>query len=324
MKWIPALASILLAYGLLSLAIGWSSIAEELSLISADIWLFSILIVTLGYGLMFIRWQILLTALGHPLNNKASGSIFIAGLGLITAPARSGEALRGLWLHQRHQIPVQVGVAATGAERMLDLISALMVLGWGLGQGLQQLSILIIGTFLTGLTWLSSHPKLISSIKTTIEKDNNRLETSFAQRILRLMLRSLLELRLLFRPRTLISCLTLSISVWLLESSLVRSIFEHLGKEFSLEQTSVIRTATSLGGALSFLPGGLVGSEATSIGVAIAYGASRDQSVTATIILRFATLLLPCAIGTFWIGKLNKNGHGGVDVCDASQHDESS
>ena len=38
-------------------------------------------------------------------------------------------------------------------------------------------------------------------------------------------------------------------------------------------------------------------SEATAIGIAMAYGASSDQALLATLIIRISTLMLPCGLG---------------------------
>jgi uncharacterized membrane protein YbhN (UPF0104 family) len=81
------LATALLVYGLLGLAVGWAAVSQELAAVGAPLWLLALLVVTAGYGLLFVRWQLLLRSLGHPLAARASGAIFLAGLGLIAAPA---------------------------------------------------------------------------------------------------------------------------------------------------------------------------------------------------------------------------------------------
>lgn len=48
---------------------------------------------------------------------------------------------------------------------------------------------------------------------------------------------------------------------------------------------------------LSLLPAGLGTSEATAIGLAVLYGAGRPQALAATLMLRIATLAVPCLLG---------------------------
>ena len=91
--------------------------------------------------------------------------------------------------------------------------------------------------------------------------------------------------------------LALTTAVWLLESALLQRVLQDLGAAIILQQSMVIRTATSLGGVLSLLPAGLGTSELTSVGLAMLSGASRSQALAATVVLRAATLLLPSLVG---------------------------
>jgi hypothetical protein len=116
--------------------------------------------------------------------------------------------------------------------------------------------------------------------------------------VLREGVQALATLRtLLLRPAPLAWGLLLTTAVWLLESSLVLHLLRQLGKAVSLEQATVLRTATSLGGVLSLLPAGLGTSELTSVGLAVLYGADQSSALALTVVLRLATLLLPSLVG---------------------------
>ncbi|MBM5797526.1 MAG: flippase-like domain-containing protein [Cyanobacteria bacterium K_Offshore_0m_m2_072] len=298
MKTLVLLAGALLVYGLLALAVGWGAVSQQLGALAWWIWPLAVLTVVLGYGLLFVRWQLLLRCLGRPLPARASGPIYLAGLGLIAAPARSGEALRAVWLHRRHQIPVHSGVAATVAERLLDLASALLVLAWGLGLGRQRAALAAVLVALAALAWLMSHPTTLTQFERAALRLPFTKPWRGLRRVLREGLQALAELRSLLRPSPLLLGLTLSTAVWLLEGSLLQLVLQQLGAtSLSLENASVVRTATSLGGVLSLLPAGLGTSELTSIGLAVLYGASNSQAVAATVLLRVVTLFLPCLVG---------------------------
>jgi uncharacterized membrane protein YbhN (UPF0104 family) len=73
----------------------------------------------------------------------------------------------------------------------------------------------------------------------------------------------------------------------------------------------VIRTATGLGGVISLLPAGLGTSEATAIGLAMAFGASRPSALAATLMLRFSTLAVPCLIGVITLLRQKDLSRGG-------------
>jgi glycosyltransferase 2 family protein len=296
-KALVLLAGGLLVYGLLGLAVGWGSVAAELAAIPGWLWLLAVLVVAAGHGLLFVRWQLLLRQLGHPLAAPASGAIYLAGLGLIAAPARSGEALRGLWLQRRHGIPLRIGVAATAAERLLDLASALGVLAWGLGLAQQRAALALVLLALGGLAWLLSHPGTLARLERGVRQLPLSRPWRGLRRVLWEGLQALAALRGLLRPGPLLLGLGLTTVVWLLETALLLQVLQHLGAGISLEQTAVLRTATSLGGVLSLLPAGLGTSELTSVGLALVYGASQGQAVAATVVLRAMTLLLPSLVG---------------------------
>ena len=58
--------------------------------------------------------------------------IYIAGLPLIATPAKSGEAVRSLWLKNFYNFPLNKGVSISIYEKIIDLVGAVFVLGLGL------------------------------------------------------------------------------------------------------------------------------------------------------------------------------------------------
>jgi uncharacterized protein (TIRG00374 family) len=297
LKGLILLAGGLLIYGLLGLLVGWRTVATQLAMLPPGLWLLAVLLVLLGHLLLFGRWQLLLGSLGHRLESRASAAIYLAGLGLMAAPARSGEALRGLWLQRRHRIPLRIGVAATAAERLLDLASALGVLAWGLGLGRQRAALAAVLLGLGGLVWLISHPQTLRRAERLLSRTPLGRRWHGLHRVLWEGVQAMAELRGLLRPRPLLLGLVLTSAVWLLEAVLLQRLLSELGASVNLEQAGVMRTATSLGGVVSLLPAGLGTSELTSVGLAILYGANQGQALAATLVLRAVTLLLPSLIG---------------------------
>ena len=52
-------------------------------------------------------------------------------------------------------------------------------------------------------------------------------------------------------------------------------------------------------------------SEATAIGLAMAFGASRPSALAATLMLRFSTLAVPCLIGVITLLRQKDLSRGG-------------
>lgn len=295
-RWLLALVAALAIYLVLGLAFGLQELGSTLQELPPWWWLLAAAAALGSHGLLFQRWQFYLRQLDCALAWRPSAAIYTAGLALIAAPGRSGEALRGLWLQRRHGFPLQVGVGITLAERLADLASALLVLSWGLGQRVWA-AVLVGLLVLAAGGWLLTHPRLITRLEALLERLPLHPRWHGVIRLLREALLAFSRVRQLMRPRPLLIGTLLASLCWLLEAVVLQGIYGSLGTSLSLHHTAVIRTAMALGGVLSLLPAGLGTSEATAIGLAMAYGANRSEALAATLVLRFATLAVPCALG---------------------------
>lgn len=295
-RWLLALVAALVIYLGLGLAFGVHDLGSTLQQLPSWWWLVAPATALFSHGVLFQRWQFYLQQLGFPLAWRPSARIYTAGLALIAAPGRSGEALRGLWLQRRHGFPLQVGVGITLAERLADLASALLVLSWGLGERVWMAVLVGFVVLATG-GWVLTHPGVIQQLEQALERLPPHPRWHGVIRLLREALLAMGRVRQLMKPRPLLVGTLLACVCWLVEAALLQGIYGALGTSLSLHQTAVIRTATGLGGVLSLLPAGLGTSEATAIGLAMAYGAGRSDALAATLMLRFATLAVPCLVG---------------------------
>ncbi len=295
-RMLAALVAALVIYLGLGFAAGLPDLSSTLSQLPLQWWLLAPGVTLLGHALLFQRWQDYLRTLGFPLPWKPSARIYVAGLALIAAPARSGEALRALWLQRRHGFPLQVGMGITLAERLSDLASALLMLSWGLGELVWPAMVVGFGVLGAG-GWLLTHPDVIRRLEKALKQPGHHPRWNGLARLLREALLAMARVRQLMKPRPLFLGTALASVCWLLEAAVMQGIFRDLGTPLSLQQTAVIRTATALGGVISLLPAGLGTSEATSIGLAMAYGADRAEAVSATMMMRFSSLAIPCLMG---------------------------
>ena len=295
-RWLLALVAALVIYLGLGLVFGLRDLGSTLQKLPGWWWLVAPAAALCSHAVLFQRWQFYLRRLGFPLAWRPSARIYAAGLALIAAPGRSGEALRGLWLQRRHGFPLQVGVGITLAERLADLASALLVLSWGLGERVWA-AVLVGFVVLAAGGWLLTHPGVIRRLEHLLEHMPLHPRWHGVIRLLREALLSMARVRQLMKPKPLLVGTLLACICWLLEAWVLQGIYGALGSPLSLRQTAVIRTATGLGGVLSLLPAGLGTSEATAIGLAMAYGAGRSEALAATLMLRIATLAVPCLVG---------------------------
>jgi hypothetical protein len=280
----------------LTTAFGLEQVGSSLRALPWIWWLVGPAICLSSHLLLLLRWQFYLRWLGYPLPLRAGARIYAAGLALIAAPGRGGEALRGLWLQRRHGFPLTVGVGITLAERLADLASALLVLSWGLGR--QVWSAALVGAAVLGAGgWLLTHPRVLQRLERWLDGLPLHRRWQGLMRLLREALLAMGRMRQLMKPRPLLVGTLLACACWLLEAGLLVGLYGALGVAIDWRQAAVIRTATGLGGVVSLLPAGLGTSEATAIGLAMLYGAGRSQALAATLVLRLCTLALPCLLG---------------------------
>lgn len=295
-RWIYLLVAALAVYAGLAVAFGVRNLTATLEQLKWWWWVAVPAAALVSHTVLLQRWNIYLKTLGFQLPWRDSALIYSAGLALIAAPGRSGEALRGVWLKRRHDIPLQVGVSVTLAERLTDLAGALLVLSWGLGQRVWMAMVVGFVVLASG-GWLLTHPELVRRLEFRLESLPFHPRWHGFLRLLREALLAIAQVRALMRPKPLVLGTALASLCWILEAWVVQGLYSSLGSTLTLPETAVIRTGTGLGGVLSLLPAGLGTSEATSIGLALAYGADRGDALAATVVLRFATLVVPCAVG---------------------------
>jgi uncharacterized membrane protein YbhN (UPF0104 family) len=317
-RWLPSLLATLALYIGLTTWFGFTQSGDVLRQLSWHWWLLGPALCLVSHLLLLGRWQFYLRWLSNPLPLQAGAKIYAAGLALIAAPGRSGEALRGLWLQRRHGFPLTVGVGITLAERLADLASALLVLSWGLGR--QTWSAVLIGALALGSGgWLLTHPRMLEKLEHTLERLPLHRRLHRVIRLVREALLAMGRMRQLMRPRPLLVGTALACVCWLLEAQLLVWLYGALNVSFSLSQAAVIRTAMALGGVMSFLPAGLGTSEATAIGLAMLYGAGRSDALAATLVLRLCTLVLPCLLGMGALLAQPDLGRGGRAQNDAPE-----
>jgi uncharacterized membrane protein YbhN (UPF0104 family) len=295
-RWLLGLIAALVIYLGLSLAFGMQQLAATLARLPWSWWLAAPAVVVFSHGVLFQRWQFYLQQLDFGLPWRPSGRVYLAGLSLIAAPGRGGEALRGLWLQRRHGFPLQVGVGVTLAERLGDLASALLVLSWGLG-GKVLPAVLVAMAVLGAGGWLLTHPRLLQGLEQGLERLPNHGRWLGLTRLLREGLLSMARVRQLMKPWPLLVGTLLAASTWLAEAGLLVGLYAALGTPLSWQHSAVIRTATGLGGVVSLLPAGLGTSEATAIGLAMLYGSGRTEALAVTLLLRIATVAFPSLVG---------------------------
>ena len=248
-----------------------------------------------NYGLRFLRWQLYLRHQGVRVPAGSSALVFAAGLSLSITPAKLGELVKSYLLRELHDTPVVLTAPIVIAERVTDLLALLVLAVVGVAAyGMQTTLVigagLVIGSGLVLLAWpaptrwlveLATRPGLTRRFRPTLHAMYGNLAA-------------------LCRPRLLLAATAIAIPAWSLECIGFAAIVNAFpGAHVSLGLAVVIYAATTIAGALSFLPGGLGVTEGamTFALVRAARGLDRATAIDATLLTRLATLWFAVVLG---------------------------
>ena len=295
-NWIKLIAFSLIIYSAFIILIGASEFKQSILLIPLSLTIGAIFFPLASHFILSIRWHYFIKYLHHKIMYTDGLKIYLAGLSLMASPARSGEAIRALWLTSRHSIPINVGVSVTISERIGDLLSALILIAISI-DNFPIITFLIILLFTYFYLPSFINPKTIQLLKKIIQLMPLFIQKFIKKRVINeasIVFKQTLQL---IKPLPLLISVLLCSSSWLIESYLLFLTFSALDVNFSFSQSILIRTLMGIGGVISLLPGGLITTDSTSIALSIAYGAGRLEAFAATLFIRIYTLFLPSLIG---------------------------
>ena len=254
------------------------------------------LLLALGnYVIRFVRWELYLRAVGVAAPRRTSLLVFIAGFALSVTPGKLGELVKAVLLREAAGAPVERTATVVVAERATDLL-ALVILGIvGVAAYGVASSMVVAASAVTaiGIAVLSSR-RLAEGVIGLI---------GHMPRIGRIapgLTDAYQHMAGLVRPVPLAWATALGILAWLCECvgfALICRGFP--GADVPLGLATLIYAVTTVAGALSFLPGGLLVTEAsmTLLLVKWAHGLDRPAAVAATIVTRLCTLWFAVVLG---------------------------
>ncbi|MCC8994997.1 MAG: flippase-like domain-containing protein [Candidatus Contendobacter sp.] len=250
-----------------------------------------------NYLLRFWRWQRYITAFGHVLPWRRHFLYYLAGFTLTVTPGKAGEAVRSLYLHQ-YGVSYAQSLAALFVERLLDVLAmsllALLIL---LARPDYSWLVILAWLLTVPLGWLITRAWLPDKLRGMGQ--GHRYGHHF-ERLARLLDSAVV----LLRPGYFLFGMGLGVLSWGLEGLSLYLIADSLGIGISLATGIGIYAIAVLAGALSFLPGGLGGTEAVMGVLLIASGADSATAVAITLLCRIATLWFAVALGGVAVGVL--------------------
>ncbi len=257
-------------------------------------------IVFAGYCMRFYRWHWYLRQMRHSVPFFSSFRIYFASLALSASPARAGESIKSLFLKRRYDIPVSHTLAGMVSERFTDLLAVMLLISMGIFTGSHaKLAISIVASVLFAIILLMQFPEWIKRYLLAPFRRWSKIRPLISS------LEAMIDRSsILLRFRILLGGVILAVLSWLLEGTALFLLFQNLGVDsITILRAIMILAAADLIGAISFMPGGIGGAEATLISLSILYGAGQTEAVAVTFLIRFITLWFGVCLGIialFW------------------------
>jgi len=267
-----------------------------------------------NYLLRFARWQMYLNRLGHKVPAWPNLRFYLAGFAFTATPGKVGEAVRSLYLN-RYQVRYADSLAAFFVERLVDVVS-MVLLSLLAAYVFEEWRWIIIfaSMVLIALLPLIRSPWLHRTL------DNLRLK--FASDRVRKTGEHLLSLLrssgVLLRSGPLYGGLFLGTVAWAAEGLALYVVVQMLGFDISLPLAVGIYGVAILAGALSFVPGGLGGTEIVMGALLMLAGVSEPIAVSSVLICRVATLWFAVLIGLLAALELELRNGGRFAMLDRS------
>jgi len=290
--WVTALLTVAVFFGLFIIGNGSKVVS---ALLAVELWRIGVVfvLVTLSYGIRFLKWDYYFRHLGINIPPKTSLIVFFSGLMMVVTPGKAGEVWKAWFLRDLYSVPVSQTVSVVGGERVTDLIalSAFALLGLLI---YQRSSIVLIGMillFFVGISllqWQSFCLRVLEWVETApvVGSYATELEAFYE------------NTHTLFQLRPLSIAFIISLIAWGLEGVALWVVLSGFSSQSTLLAALFVFGLGSVVGAASLLPGGLAATEASMVGMLVVLGYTQTIAVSATVIIRVGTLWYGAILGT--------------------------
>ena len=272
---------------------GWHEVVEALVKVGIGGTLIALALSLLNYLVRFVRWQKYLNILGHQVYWPESLRIYIAGFGLTILPGKAGEAIRSVYL-KNHNVSYPESLAMFFSDQLSNLISIMLLVSVGLWAYPQaQPVIIVMGGIILGILLFLQQTKWLQALEALAQRKLPAKPAGLITSSVEIVLHS----KRCFSLPMLLYGIGMGLIAWGAEGVAFYYIMHLLGSDMSLQTALFIYAFSMLVGAISFLPGGLGGTEATMVALLILNNIAQPQAVAATVLIRLATLWFAVALG---------------------------
>jgi hypothetical protein len=271
----------------------------------------------LTYVLRAARWQYLLLPLGRPSFAMVFKTTVIGFAASTLLPARAGEVVRPYLLARREGFSATSAFATIIVERLLDLLTVLLLFGFYLEfyepgtdagnstvfRALKSGGLVAGAASVAGLVFMmmvAGHPDRLSAWALRVERVLPERVASAVANLVRTFLEGLAVVR---QPRRLAMAVLLSLPLWL---SIAVGIWTTT-RAFHIEMTypgAFLMMAVLVVGVAVPTPGAVGGfHKAYQIGAVAFFGAANDRAVGAALVLHAISFLPVTIAGAIFMAQ---------------------
>jgi uncharacterized protein (TIRG00374 family) len=295
-RWVRAIAiSTAVAAAVYLGAIMWAGRTEvtaALSLIGVDTLSGLLALSLLNYGLRFVRWHYYIRSLGGVISLRHDLRIYIGGFALTTTPGKAGEMARSFWLRP-YGVPATMSIAAFFAERIQDFLGIVLLASFGIASFRGGVWVLLGGVALVLSAMIILYvPTITRTLLRVLTARHGRMQP-VARRITEILVLT----RGCFAPTRFVIGLVIGICAWSAEGLGLYVLMLALGHPLPLVPAIGIFAFSTLAGALSFMPGGLGGTEVTMVVSMRLFAIPLPIAVSATLLIQVVTLWFAVLLG---------------------------
>lgn len=246
-----------------------------------------------NYAARAVRWQVFSRELGVLPGWRLGALYYLAGYSMTATPGKVGEVLR-LWLLRRgHGYRYVRTLALLVADRLGDLVAMVILCLLAIASFDQYLhAAMLAGVVTLGMVVLFLRPRAAIVFISGLYGLAGRWPRLFAR--LRRVSRHAGRLA---SARICGAALLLGLAGWLAEIVAFQWLLVELGVDLGFARAAFIFSFSMLVGALVMLPGGLVGAEASMVGLLTASGVELPLALAATAVIRITTLWFAVLLG---------------------------
>lgn len=282
-------------YAAAALVLGWDGIRAQLAGYPPAYLLPLAGLTFLNYGLRYWRWALFLGHLDVRIPAAQSLKLYFATYVMVITPGKIGEVFKAGILRERFDTPLSKGIPGVLAERVYDFLAVFILAVVGVffwpGEMTGMTTGLVLSAGIPVILLLLRHPgirrRMVDRVSRAKVLARHRVGVDD----------SLDALGRLLDGRISGLSLALSLIAWFAECLGMWLVCRGLDFAITPLEAMFVYAAGTLVGSLTFLPGGLGGTEATIVGLLGTIGMPTVTGFAAALMVRLFTLWLAVVVG---------------------------